>query len=205
VTQVKICGLTNLEDALAALAAGADALGFVLWPQSKRSVTPEQVRDIVRALPPFAFTVGVFVNEDADKMMAIRRTAGLSALQLHGDEDPAILAALAAPVLKAFREAPAADQLARWTVAGFIADGAPQGAYGGAGQAAPSPLVASLQPTGRLVLAGGLTPDNVAARVRAVRPYAVDVTSGVEAAPGRKNQDAVRRFIAAVRAADCGN
>jgi phosphoribosylanthranilate isomerase len=205
VTKVKICGLTNLEDAAAALAAGADALGFVLWPQSKRAVEPGRLAEIVRALPPFAFTVGVFVNEEADRMMAIRASAGLSALQLHGDEDPAILARLAAPVLKAFRAAPAAGDLARWSVAGFIADGAPQGAYGGAGQAAPSELVASLQKTGRLVLAGGLTPDTVGDRVRAVRPYAVDVTSGVEAAPGRKDRDAVQRFIAAVHAADCGN
>jgi phosphoribosylanthranilate isomerase len=204
VTRVKICGTTNLDDALAALDAGADALGFILWPSSTRFVTPERVAEIVRALPPFAFTVGVFVDQTPEEMMAIRRRTGLSALQLHGDEDPAILAALDGPVLKAFRAPPPPSELARWNVSGFLADGAPQGAYGGAGKAASSALIEALQPTGRLVLAGGLTPDNVAERVRAVRPFAVDAVSGVESAPGRKDHDAVRRFVAAVRAADCG-
>jgi phosphoribosylanthranilate isomerase len=204
VTKVKICGLTNLDDAAAALAAGADALGFILWRPSKRYVAPERVAEIVAALPPFAFTVGVFVDEGTDAMQAIRDRAGLSAIQLHGDEAPEILAQLRAPVLKAFRAAPDPATLARWPVAGFLADGAPAGQYGGTGHAASDALIAALQPTGRLVLAGGLNPDNVAARIAAVRPYAVDVTSGVEAAPGKKNQEAVRRFIAAVRAADYG-
>lgn len=202
-TKVKICGTTSLDDALAALDAGADALGFILWPQSKRYVTPDRVVEIVRALPPFAYTVGVFVDQSAAEMMAVRRSAGLSALQLHGDEDPAILAALEGPVLKAFRAPPARDELARWKVAGFLADGASHGEYGGAGKAASAELIAALQPAGRLVLAGGLTPDTVAARVTAVRPYAVDAVSGVEAAPGRKDHAALRRFVAAVRAADC--
>jgi phosphoribosylanthranilate isomerase len=204
VTKVKICGLTNLDDAQAALAAGADALGFILWPPSKRYVAPERVAEIVASLPPFAFTVGVFVDQDASEMQAIRTRAGLSAIQLHGDEAPEILALLTSPVLKAFRTAPDAATLRRWTVAGFLADGAPQGVYGGAGQAAPDALIAALSPTGRLVLAGGLTADNVAARIAAVRPYAVDVASGVEASPGRKDQDAVRRFIAEVRRSDYG-
>jgi phosphoribosylanthranilate isomerase len=204
VTRVKICGLTNLDDAAAALAAGADALGFILWRPSKRYVAPERVAEIVAALPPFAFTVGVFVDERADAMQAVRDRAGLSAIQLHGDEAPEIVARLRAPVLKAFRAAPDTATLARWAVAGFLADGAPAGQYGGTGHAASDALIAALQPTGRLVLAGGLDPGNVAARIAAVRPYAVDVTSGVEATPGKKDQEAVRRFIAAVRAADYG-
>jgi len=202
VTRVKICGLTNLDDAASALAAGADALGFILWPKSKRYVEAERVAEIVAALPPFAFTVGVFVDQDPAEMEAIRARAGLSCIQLHGDEAPEILSSLGRPVLKAFRVAPDAAMLKRWNVAGFLADGAPQGAYGGSGETASDALITALKPTGRLVLAGGLTPDNVAARVASVRPYAVDVASGVEAAPGRKDQDAVRRFIAEVRRAD---
>ena len=203
-TRIKICGNTSLEDALAALAAGADALGFILWPKSKRFVPAERVVEIVRALPPLAYTVGVFVDQSAEEMMDVKRRAGLSALQLHGDEDPAILAALEGPVLKAFRQPPAPGLLARWRVAGFLADGASQTEYGGAGKSAPDALIAALKPTGRLVLAGGLTPDNVAARIQAVRPYAVDAVSGVEAAPGRKDHAALRRFLDAVRAADYG-
>lgn len=203
-TRIKICGNTNLEDALAALDAGADALGFILWPKSKRYVTAERVVEIVRALPPLAYTVGVFVDQPAQEMMEVKRRAGLSALQLHGDEDPSILATLDGPVLKAFRAPPARETLARWSVAGFLADGADQSEKGGAGKAASDALVASLKATGRLVLAGGLTPDNVAARIAAVRPYAVDAVSGVEAAPGRKDHAALARFVAAVRAADCG-
>ena len=203
-TKIKVCGTTSLDDALAALDAGADALGFILWPQSKRYVGAERVVEIARALPPFAYTVGVFVDQPAAEMMAVRRSAGLSALQLHGDEDPSILADLEGPVVKAFRAAPAQEALARWTVAGFLADGASETEKGGAGKAASAALIAALQPTRRLVLAGGLTADNVGARIAALRPYAVDVVSGVEAAPGRKDHAALRRFVAAVRAADNG-
>lgn len=198
--RVKICGLTRLEDALHAADCGADALGFIVWPGSKRAATPDMARDIIAQLPPFVTTVGVFVNETAESMMAIARHCGFRAIQLSGDEAPELSRNLGLPVIKAFRAAPEPAQLARWQVAGYLADGAADdGQYGGTGSLATDTLIAALAPTGRLILAGGLTPDNVAARAAAANPYAVDVASGVEAAPGIKSPEKVARFITEAR------
>ncbi len=194
--RVKICGLTRLVDALHAAQCGADALGFIVWPGSKRAVTPDAARAIIAELPPFVTPVGVFVNETAQAMSALAAHCGFRMLQLSGDEKPEITADLALPVIKAFRSVP---DLSHWHVAGYLADGAADGQFGGTGAQAEDALIAALAPTGRLILAGGLTPDNVAARASAAQPYAVDTASGTEASPGIKDPGKVSRFIACVR------
>ncbi len=196
--RVKICGLTRGQDAAAAVAAGADALGFVLWPGSKRHVTADAVRAIVSALPPLVATVGVFVDADPAEMLAIRAACGLSHIQLSGDEPPEVAKALGPAVIKAFRAIP--DRLADWSVQGVLADGAAPGQYGGTGHTAAEALLAALAPTGRLILAGGLTPQTVGAAIQRWQPYAVDVASGVETAPGIKDPALIQSFIAAAKA-----
>lgn len=194
--RVKICGLTRLEDALHAARCGADALGFIVWPGSKRAVTPDAARAIIAELPPFLTPVGVFVNETAPAMSAMAAHCGFRVIQLSGDEPPEITSGLALPVIKAFRSVP---DLTSWQVAGYLADAAVDGQFGGTGTPAADALIAALAPTGRLILAGGLTPDNVAARAGAIHPYAVDTASGTEASPGIKDPDKVSRFVARVR------
>lgn len=197
--RIKICGITRIEDAQAAVAAGADAIGLIFYAGSRRAVTPDAARAIVASLPPLVPAIGVFVNADTATIRAVRDQVGLAAVQLHGDEMPDQAAALPGPVIKAFRTPPA--DLAAWRVAGFLADGAAPGQYGGTGTGAAEPLLALLAPTGRMILAGGLTPETVAERVRRWRPAAVDVASGVEAAPGIKDLAKLRAFIAAARGA----
>ena len=199
-TRVKICGVTRLEDALQAARLGADALGFNFWPGSKRFVPPAAARAIVDRLPPFVTPVGVFVNQPEE---AIRRAAGESGvrlLQLHGDEPPALCARLPLPVVKAVRVAAplALDALAAYRVAAFLLD-APSAGFGGSGAAFDWSLAEGVAGLGPVILAGGLDPENVAAAVRRVRPYAVDVASGVESAPGVKVVAWMARFIAAAR------
>jgi phosphoribosylanthranilate isomerase len=196
--RVKICGLTRGDDAAAAVAAGADALGFVLWPGSKRAVTADAVRAMIATLPPLVATVGVFVDADPAEMLAIRAACGLSHIQLSGNEAPEVARALGPAVIKAFRAVP--TDVADWPVQGVLADGAAPGQYGGTGHTAAEALLAALAPTGRMILAGGLTPLTVAAAVARWRPYAVDVASGVEAAPGIKDPALIQAFVAAAKA-----
>jgi phosphoribosylanthranilate isomerase len=189
--RVKICGITNLGDALHAIEAGADALGFILWSGSKRAVAPQTAREIIAALPPFITTVGVFVNETARSIERLRTEIGFTVAQLSGDESPEILSELRRPVVKAFRTIPEPAMLGRWKgVAALLADGAAAGQFGGTGTAASD---------GRLILAGGLTPETVAERAQAIQPYAVDVAGGVEASPGVKDSAKVTAFISAIR------
>lgn len=216
-TRVKICGLTNLEDARAAVQAGADYLGFILYPKSPRYVTPEVAGQIVAELrahgnpPP---CVGVFVNEPLARIHTIMAAADLDLAQLHGDESPEVVAELAGAAYKAIRpksrqEAIAsAARYAPLTVPrgpGLMVDAYSPDAYGGTGQRTDWALAAELVAAHpRLLLAGGLTPDTVGQAVATVAPWGVDVASGVESAPGRKEHGAVRRFIANVRAASRG-
>lgn len=199
--RVKICGITRLEDALAAVRLGADALGFNFWPGSRRYLPPAAARDLIRALPPFVTTVGVFVDPSRDEAVSAAAISGVQVLQLHGDEPPELCAHLPLPVLKGIRVAgPAAlALLGRYVgVAGFLLDAASPG-YGGSGQTFDWSLVAGAAERVTVVLAGGLTPANVAEAVRAVRPYAVDVASGVESAPGVKDPELMSRFIRAAK------
>ncbi len=193
---MKICGITRLEDALAAVRLGADALGFNLWPRSKRYVAPDRARAIVRRLPAFVTAVGVFVDPTRDEVLRALDQSGVGVAQLHGDEPPALCASLPVPVLKAIRLAgsQALAQLAAYEVQAFLLD-APSAGYGGSGTTCDWSLAAEVARELPVVLAGGLGPDNVAEAVRTVRPWAVDVASGVESAPGVKDEERMRRFI----------
>ena len=203
--RVKICGITNSDDARHAADCGADALGFVFYAGSPRCVTPEQARELVAGLPPFVTRVGLFVNDDPVRIRAIIASCGLDAVQLHGDEPPADCVLPPCRVIKGVRPRHAADlaALAAYPVAALLVDAAVPGQFGGTGQLADWELAAVLAARQRVILAGGLTPANVAAAVRQVRPYAVDVASGVESAPGRKNPDLVAQFIRMAKEACC--
>ncbi len=202
---VKICGITNPDDALAAAEAGADALGFIFYKKSPRAVTPAVAKEIISVLPPFITTVGVFVNEEAKMLRDIMDTCGLALAQLHGEESAAYCLELARPVVKAIRVKDRTSLLAlaefqgRANVRGFLLDSYSTEAYGGTGITADWSLAAELARSVRVILAGGLTPDNVGEAVQRVRPYGVDVSSGVEASLGKKDHAKVRAFISQAR------
>jgi phosphoribosylanthranilate isomerase len=208
-TLVKICGITNLADAEAACAAGADALGFNFYRRSPRYIEPAAAREIIAHLPREVLTVGVFVNErEPARVAQMAIEANVAALQLHGDESPEYCAALAEwPVIKALRVGPQYDpaQAARYRTHAIMLDAYSPRAYGGTGlvfdwtQAQQTRALVA-----RLFLAGGLTVENVAAAISAVAPFAVDVCSGVESTPGVKDLAKVRAFLAAAREAEEG-
>jgi phosphoribosylanthranilate isomerase len=203
-TQVKICGITNLEDARVAVEAGADMIGLIFHPPSPRYVTPEQARAIVEQLPPDVPAVGVFVNKTPEAVMRVVEASGVRQAQLHGDETPAWCAALPLPVIKAFRftEQVRPEMMADYdTVEAFLVEGFHEKLYGGGGAMADWRQVATLHSYGRIILAGGLTPDNVQEAIEVARPYAVDVGSGVEASPGKKDRRKVRAFVQQAKAA----
>ncbi len=201
--KVKICGITNRDDALHAAACGADALGFVFYSGSPRYMTPAQVRAIVEVLPPFVSRVGLFVNEAPERIRAIAGECGLDVLQLHGDEVPAACVIPPYRVIKGVRPQGSVDlaPLSAYPVAALLVDAAVPGQFGGTGQRADWQLAAQLAAAHRVILAGGLTPDNVAAAAQQVRPYGVDVSSGVESTPGRKDPAKVAQFIRRAREA----
>jgi phosphoribosylanthranilate isomerase len=197
--KVKICGITNLEDALISVEYGGDALGFVFYEKSPRYIGPEDVASIIKELPPFVTTVGVFVNETVERINDIRRLSGIDVVQLHGDETPETCEAIGNKVIKAFRvsgQRPAVSgQLQRYRVSAYLLDTYREGIPGGTGETFEWDLAIEAKKYGRIILAGGLTPDNVAEAVKKVRPYAVDVSSGVEERPGKKDLKKVRKFI----------
>jgi phosphoribosylanthranilate isomerase len=203
--KVKICGITNVEDALAAVKAGADAVGFVFHKESPRRVTSDVVKRIVAQLPPFVLPVGVFVNEDIKIVRDLMDDCGLALAQLHGDEAAAYCDLLGRPVLKAIRlkDRGSLLSLAEYTgrsrVRGFVLDAFSAVSYGGTGQVTDWSLAAEAARTVPVVLAGGLTPANVAEAVQKVKPYGVDVSSGVESRPGRKDHEKIRAFIKAAK------
>ncbi len=200
-SRIKICGITNLEDALCAVTAGADAIGFVFYEKSPRYVHPEKVGQIVSELPPFVTTVGLFVNADPEIIKQTMRTAKLNVVQLHGDEAPEDCSLSPYPVIKAVRvkDADSLVGIDNYNVSALLLDAWNDQQYGGTGESFDWQLAKKL--TGRLpiILAGGLTPDNVAQAILVVNPYAVDVSSGVEKFPGRKNHNKIREFIKQVK------
>ncbi len=199
---IKICGLTNLDDARAALEAGADFLGFVLYPKSPRGITATQLARLADALPREARLIGVFVNEARKTIERIAGACRLHAVQIHGDEPSEAFAGLAWPVWRAVRWQEAVWQPApgAWNAERYVAD-APSPHYGGTGEQGDWGAAAALAREQRVMLAGGLTPDNVAEAIRAVRPLGVDVSSGVEQAPGRKDVRKVEEFVRRAREA----
>jgi phosphoribosylanthranilate isomerase len=203
--RVKICGITNVDDARVAVEAGTDMLGLIFYPPSPRYVTPEQARTIVAALPPSLSTVGVFVNEDVDTIMHVARDSGVQIIQLHGEESPELCRQLPWRVVKTFRFTAHVrpEMMRQYDVDAFLIEGFHPDFYGGGGARADWQRVASLHTYGRIILAGGLTPENVHEAIRVVRPYAVDVCSGVEAVPGKKDWRKVQAFIARAKAAWC--
>lgn len=195
--KVKICGITSREDALHAVSCGADALGFVFYPGSPRFVDPQVAAAIIAELPPFVASVGLFVNERREVIEATARDCALDLLQLHGDETPADCLIPGYRVIKALRvrDAESLQAAARYQVCGLLLDTWSEKVYGGSGESFDWGLLKDFAAAHPVILAGGLTPENVARAVATVRPWAVDVSSGVECAPGRKDPDKVRAFI----------
>lgn len=202
-TRIKICGITCHEDAVAAVAAGADALGFVFYEPSPRYVDPARAADIISALPPFVTTVGLFVDAADEQVEAIIGQTGLDLLQFHGKESEARCSRFSRPYIKALRVRPELDleKLASEypSARGLLLDAYRPGVPGGTGEVFDWGLI---PPTlaRRIVLAGGLTAENVTRAISQVRPYAVDVSGGVEVTPGRKSPEKMQAFTAAVRA-----
>ena len=217
--RVKVCGITNPADARIAVEAGADALGFIFVEGTPRFVTPEEVAPIVRKLPPFVTPVGVFWDHPAGHVKAVAEACGLRALQFHGDETPEDLADYALPVIKTVKMPPASTleglpeyrTTTSWRMlqyrpvaSAILLDSAARWSEGEAREPVEWTLartIASHSGPMPVILSGGLTPDNVARALAAVRPYGVDVNSGVESTPGRKDADKVRRFVAEARRA----
>jgi len=196
--RVKICGVTTVNDALVCAEAGADAIGLNFWSRSQRSIDLARAAEISRALPAGVMKVGVFVDAARDEIVRAIAGARLDAIQLHGDETPEDCRGFAVKVIKAIRVPPAGESPAgiadRYRVDYILLDADAGPEYGGSGRTFDWRLAAGVA-RGRLFLAGGLRPENVAAAVQAADPYAVDTASGVEIAPGRKDAKRVREFI----------
>ncbi len=202
-TRVKICGITRGEDAELATTLGASAVGFVFWPRSPRFVEPSRARDIVRALPPFVTPVGVFVDQPAGHVKDVAAVVGLGAVQLHGNEDVGFCRALGRRVIKASSVEQATALAGYWPFeVTLLLDAVDAERRGGTGQTVDWSGAAALAARRRVILAGGLHPENVGDAIRQVRPFAVDVSSGVESAPGVKDESRLRAFFAAVAAAE---
>ncbi len=204
-TRIKICGITNIDDALMAIDAGADALGFNFVPGTPRYLKNIQAAaKIIEQLPPFITTVGLFVNADAEVVQGTADGCHLDMLQLHGEESPQFCQSLNHRIIKAVRikNESSVSHLSDYHVSGYLLDTYVKGVLGGTGVAFDWQLAVKAKQYGRIILAGGLDPDNVASAVEQVRPYGVDVSSRVEASPGRKDPVKVRAFIQNVKEID---
>jgi len=203
-TTIKICGIKTVDDALAAMDAGADLLGFNFYPKSPRYIDAGTCRDIMSVMREYRHItyIGLFVNASVAEVRTTIETCGLSLAQLHGDETPEMLNALRGKAFKAFRGVPQSiDGFARSDAPALLVDAAVKGAYGGTGVKADWNKAAELAKRYPLLLAGGLTPETVAEAVRQVRPWGVDVASGVESSPGQKDASRMKAFVQAVRSA----
>ena len=205
-TRVKVCGITRLEDALLAVELGASALGFNFYQPSPRYIAPAAARDIIQRLPPFVEAVGVYANErEMDHVTAIADEAGVGAVQLHGPQFPDSAREPAGhPLIRAVAvgEDFKAEMLATLRAKAFLLDAFHPRLNGGTGRAFDWQLAREANRYGTIILAGGLNPGNVARAIQEVRPFAVDVASGVESAPGQKDPALLRAFFAAVQEAD---
>ncbi len=201
---VKICGITKIEDARYAVQQGYNALGFIFYPPSPRNIEPEKVRDIIAALPPFIATVGVFVNEEIEKVKEICAYCKLSAVQLHGDETPEYCDEMPVRVIKAFGidshfNFNIIASYIHSNVAAFLLDKHSPELIGGTGQVFDWKLAKKVKEYGRIILAGGITPFNVESALAEAEPFGIDVNSGVEILPGEKNRVKMKELIDKVR------
>lgn len=201
--KIKICGITELDDALHAVDCGADALGFVFYERSPRAITPPKAQAIIAKLPPFVTVVGLFVNEDSRIIREVADDCHLDVIQYHGDESPETVRLAPRRSIRALRirESETTDIIDRYPASGLLLDAWVSGEYGGTGVLSNWEIAAEIAKKRPLILAGGLTPENVAAAIQAVRPYGLDVSSGVEHAPGRKDKKKVATFIRAAQLA----
>ena len=200
-TRIKICGITNIKDALLASGLGADALGFIFYPGSKRYIEPEKAAEIISSVPPFVTTVGVFVNQSLEEIESMRNITDIDLVQLHGDETPEFCSSLAFKSVKVIRvkEPGDVEQVELYPQKAILFDTHSDEAYGGTGESFTWDWLKGLHTEKAIILSGGLTPDNVSEAVKKVAPYAVDVSSGVEESPGVKSEEKMRKFIEAVR------
>ena len=201
--RVKICGITNEADAIHAANCGADALGFVFYKESPRNITPGTAAKIIKELPPFLTTVGLFVTEQPEKINQVVEFCGLNTIQLHGDEKPEQCFYERVHVIKALRlRDDLSDQhISSFQVSALLLDAYVTGSYGGTGHCCNWERAEELSSFHRIILAGGLAPQNVIEAIRKVRPYGVDVSTGVESSPGQKDPEKVATFIKRARKA----
>ena len=199
--RIKICGITNPEDALFAADLGVDALGFVFYPQSPRNIEPKKARKIIQQLPPFLAKVGVFVNETAARVNEIIELTGIDVVQLHGQEAPEYCQRFERKVIKAFRIAPDFDpaQIEVYKVAAYLLDTYLTGICGGTGEVFNWEIAKRAKQYGRIILAGGLNPENIKEAICQVEPYGVDISSGVEIRPGEKDKRKLEQLVLQVR------
>lgn len=209
-TRIKVCGMTDMAEASGVVATGVDALGFIFVEASPRNIVPEKAREIVASLPPFVDAVGVFVDQELDVVNDIVKYCGLTMVQLHGSESPQYCEDVNARVVKTFSIRPDAEVSETnpfydpylESVSGILLDTYHEKVAGGTGQTFDWDLIQKCRPGAPLILAGGLNPDNIDEAIRQVRPFSVDVNSGVEISPGVKDIGAVERLVESVRATD---
>src|SRR3972149_6365715 len=201
--RVKICGITNLEDALAAAKFGADAVGFVLYPNSPRYIKPAQAKLIIDQLPPYVTPVGVFADQPAEEIWRMMEECGFDLVQLQGDESPEFCQRFGSRVVKAIRvkDHGSLKQMAEYSVRAFVLDTYRENQLGGTGERFDWDLAVQARSFGRIVLAGGLTPENVRDAIRKVQPYGVDVSTGVEKYLGKKDHSKIENFIKQAKSA----
>jgi phosphoribosylanthranilate isomerase len=195
--RVKICGITNVHDALAAADYGADAVGFVLYKSSPRCIDLRSVKNIIAQLPPFVTTVGVFADADEKEILSTVEDGGLDVIQLQGDEPADLCRRLGGRVIKAIRirDKSSLNRMIPYKVRAFVLDTYREGQLGGTGETFDWSLAVEAKKFGKIILAGGLTPENIGRAIEQVRPYGVDVSSGVEERIGKKDHSKLKRFI----------
>ena len=198
--RVKICGITNKEDALMASDFGADALGFVFAKGSPRKVTPVTAGNIINKLPPLVVPVGVFVDSPIEEILSIIESTGIQCVQLHGNESPVEYSKINIPIIKSFRVDKhfEADTLLRFPAAAYLLDTFVKGTMGGTGKTFDWNMAVSAKAYGRIILAGGLIPDNIIEAINKVQPYGIDISSGVESAPGKKDKMKLQQLFTAI-------
>jgi phosphoribosylanthranilate isomerase len=201
--KIKICGITNLDDAIAAVDYGADALGFNFYKKSPRCIDPLKAAEIIGQLPPFIVPIGIFVNDKEDRIREIVSMACIQGVQLHGDETPEFCQRFGSRVIKAFqvKNKASLERMSHYRVSAYLLDSYKEGMRGGTGTTFDWHLAVVAKTFGRVILAGGLTPDNVVEAVKLVQPYGVDVCGGIEKEKGNKDHMLMKKFIHDVRGA----